>query len=239
MSSPIASNSIITIDYINGPASRSADQTITGFWEFRSGVSLSADVDIYDDTGTKFAIFSSTSSGRFGLGDVTPEAYFEIASSSGIVASISNIFSIDATNNRLNITGVASISSNFEVGGYASIGNPTASNTFAGSLNVSKGINALSYQGGGLQTCNTTTGKLVWNAGQFSCGTDLDTDTNTGGPVSDGLDISTTGGTYFSIASLQFDANGFNMSSPIASNSIITIDYINGPASRSDRKSVV
>jgi hypothetical protein len=47
----------------------------------------------------------------------------------------------------------------------------TASNSFLGSLNVTKGITGGSYQGGGLADC---TGKLLYAAGQFSCGTDDD-----------------------------------------------------------------
>lgn len=46
------------------------------------------------------------------------------------------------------------------------------SSSFAGSLSVAKGLTANSWQGGGLQTCDPTTGKLVYAAGQFSCGTD-------------------------------------------------------------------
>ena len=48
----------------------------------------------------------------------------------------------------------------------------TASNSFDGSLNIAKGLTANSFQGGGLQICNATTGKLIWEGGQFACGTD-------------------------------------------------------------------
>ncbi len=48
----------------------------------------------------------------------------------------------------------------------------TGSNSFAGSLNLAKGLNANSYQGAGLTNCDNTTGKIVWNNGQFSCQTD-------------------------------------------------------------------
>ncbi|OGN29848.1 MAG: hypothetical protein A3A33_00995 [Candidatus Yanofskybacteria bacterium RIFCSPLOWO2_01_FULL_49_25] len=42
-------------------------------------------------------------SGRVGIGDTTPEAFFEIASASGITASISNTFYVDASTQRVGI----------------------------------------------------------------------------------------------------------------------------------------
>lgn len=70
----------------------------------------------------------------------------------------------------------ASLSTNFEVLGTASVsgrffGNSTASNSFAGSLNISKGLTANSYQGGGLGVCSTSGKVIRYNGGQFSCGT--------------------------------------------------------------------
>ena len=114
--SPTASSAYIRLDWTTGPASRSANESITGFWEFQSGASFSNDVEFYDrSNNSMFAIFSSTSLGRFGLGDTTPETFFEIASSSGITASISNIFSINADSSLLSITGKASISNSLEI----------------------------------------------------------------------------------------------------------------------------
>ncbi|MDP3697079.1 MAG: hypothetical protein Q8R55_03535, partial [Candidatus Taylorbacteria bacterium] len=49
---------VVRIDYTNGPASRAADQTITGFWEFRSGASFSNDVEFYNTAGTRFVTIS-------------------------------------------------------------------------------------------------------------------------------------------------------------------------------------
>jgi hypothetical protein len=54
--------------------------------------------------------------------------------------------------------------------------------TVSGTLTVT-GLTSLSnasstlYYGAGLQTCNSTTGKLIWTSGQFGCGTDY----NSGG----------------------------------------------------------
>jgi fibronectin-binding autotransporter adhesin len=79
--------------------------------------------------------------------------------------SIPNVFSI---------TG-ASLSANIEVTGYASISGTfnqrggTASNSFAGSLNVSKGLTANSYQGAGLGTCGDASHALSYLQGQFGC----------------------------------------------------------------------
>ncbi len=61
---------------------------------------------ILQDAGVSRFIFASTSLGRFGFGDVSPETFFEVASSSGITASISNVFSVDATNGRVDANGI-------------------------------------------------------------------------------------------------------------------------------------
>ena len=59
----------------------------------------------------------------------------------------------------------ASFSGDFEVDG-------TASSSYDGSLNIAKSVNAGTYNGASLQTCNATTGKLTWSAGKFGCGSD-------------------------------------------------------------------
>ncbi|MBX4189886.1 hypothetical protein KW791_01130, partial [Candidatus Parcubacteria bacterium] len=102
----------IKLDWVNGPASRSIAQSITGLWTFVNG---------------------------------------------------------------------ASISTNLEVGGYASIGGNvltrgTGSSSFAGSLNISKGLTANSYQGGGLTLCTSAGNVLRFSQGQFSCATLADAD---------------------------------------------------------------
>lgn len=48
------------------------------------------------------------------------------------------------------------------------------SSSFAGSLNISKGLFANTYNNGGLSNCNPVTGKLTWASGLFTCGTDDD-----------------------------------------------------------------
>src|SRR3989344_431861 len=70
-----------------------------------TGVTPSVHIDDFRfDLGAfEFSIFSSASLGRFSLGDSTPETFFEIASSTGITASISNIFFVDAGNQRIGI----------------------------------------------------------------------------------------------------------------------------------------
>src|SRR3989344_3633489 len=201
-----ASESYVRLDWTNGPASRSMEQAITSQWEFRNGASFSADLEVYDNTGSAFAIFSSTSLGRFGLGDTTPEAFFEIASSSGIVASISNIFSINAT---------------------------TTSSSFTGSLNISKGLTANSYQGGGLVNC-TASEKITYANGQFSCGTDIDTDTNT---IFNGVLTGDSAQTSSHIDTLTFDGGHFTVTNA-ASTSYVRLDWTNGPASRSMEQAI-
>ncbi|MDO8496095.1 MAG: hypothetical protein Q7S43_01435, partial [bacterium] len=60
----------------------------------------------------------------------------------------------------------ASVSGNFEVTG-------TGSSSFAGSINVAKGLTTNSFQGGGLTLC-TSAQKIQYSAGQFSCVDDDD-----------------------------------------------------------------
>ena len=61
-------------------------------------------------------------------------------------------------------------SSSLYTGGHIRL-TGTASNSFAGSLNISKGLTANSYQGGGLTACSATGKVLRFNGGQYSCGT--------------------------------------------------------------------
>ncbi|MDP3696995.1 MAG: hypothetical protein Q8R55_03075, partial [Candidatus Taylorbacteria bacterium] len=223
-----AVDAVVRLDWTNGPASRSAAQTITGFWEFRSGASYSNDVEYFNNLGVSFAKFATTSSGRFGIGDTTPEAYFEIASSSGTVASISNIFTIDATNKRvgigtaspgvpLHVIGAASVSTNFEASGYAS---------------------ASQYYGGGLSSCNSASNALTWSSGLFGC----NTITSSGGAQL-GIEIINSGGTYGThYGSISFDASHFTVtfgSGTTASESQVRLDWgSGGPASLSEEETV-
>lgn len=163
----IASESTITLDYANGPASRSIAQTITGGWLFNAA---------------------------------------------------SNQFS-----NTLEI-GTASVSG-------ALLSSYTGSNSFAGSLNIAKGLTALSYQGGGLTECDNTIGKLVWHSGQFSCQTDQ-TGGGTGSAFT-GIELTNDlGASYKHITSLSFDPNMFDISTT-TSQSFVKLDWANGPTSRS------
>src|SRR3989338_5088916 len=155
-------------------------------------------------------IFSSTSPGRFGLGDSTPEAFFEIASSTGITASISNIFAVDAGNSRITVSG-------------------TGSSSFSGSLTITKSLTAgNAFYGASLTDCDTaTTSKLLWNDsnGTFSCGTDRDT-------LSTGLAMEVSGVTSKHITDLKYDSGAFNFTTT-SSTGTLYLDYANGPASRS------
>ncbi|MBP9822289.1 MAG: tail fiber domain-containing protein, partial [Candidatus Pacebacteria bacterium] len=106
----------------------------------------------------------------------------------------------------------ASISTNLEVGGYASIS---------------------AFYGLGLPTIdcsNTTTSKIIWNAttGKFSCTTDQGAPGSTNLKVKEGLSVIATG-----MTGLTFDSGAFNVTASGTTDSLIKIDYANGPASRS------
>lgn len=110
----------ISLDWTNGPASRSATQNITGLWTFAN-------------TG------SMTDAGSF---DVTKS----ITTSKTLTAA--------GISNTVNY-----------------LGGGTGSSSFAGSLLISKGLTANSYQSGGLTACIATGKVLRYTSGQFSCGT--------------------------------------------------------------------
>ena len=126
-----------------------------------------------------FAIFSSASLGRFGLGDTTPEAFFEIASSSGIVASISNTFYVDGTKNAVGI-GTSVIGTN-------------------GRLVISGG----GYSNG--EAFNGTQSLVITTSDTIGAGIDLES-TDTGGEkwllISTGNDYSGTGAGSFVIENI-------------------------------------
>lgn len=124
----------------------------------------------------------------------------------------------------------ASFSTNFEVTGYASASSykggaialtGIGSNSFAGSLNVSKsitggGITGSAWAGGGLTACSTAGKVLRYNAGQYSCGTL---------GASDLPDAVADGATKGVAA---FTAADFN-----STTGVISIDYTNGQAASS------
>ncbi|MEK9158113.1 MAG: hypothetical protein AAB638_02940, partial [Patescibacteria group bacterium] len=107
--------------------------------------------------------------------------------------SIPSVFSITT----------ASLSSNFEAVGYASIGGnlfvrSTGSSSYAGSLNISKGLTANSFQGGGLGTCTGSANGIQYSGGQFSCGSIT-------GTASSGADTDIPFITFGNTASLAFE----------------------------------
>jgi fibronectin-binding autotransporter adhesin len=109
----------------------------------------------------------------------------------------------------------ASVSVNFEVGGFAS-----ASQTY----------------GSGLTNCNNAvSSKLLWSSatGKFSCGTD-----QTSATLGHALELLEGNSKLFSdTASISFEPSQFNL---VASGSVavVKIDWANGPASRSANQSI-
>lgn len=91
-------------------------------------------------------------------------------------AGSSTIFKFDNANSRFGILAGNALDTSFELGGAASVSGAftqtgaTASNSFAGSITITKGLTANSYQGGGLSGCNSSQ-FLQYTAGQFGCGT--------------------------------------------------------------------
>lgn len=119
------------------------------------------------------------------------------------------------------------------------LGIGTGSNSFAGSVDVT-GISGLSFFGEikpDGATC--TAGQILKKTAQndWDCGTDNTSVAGGTGNVADGLDINVSGGTFFAIASLTFDANMFDFTN-VASAGTIKLDWTNGPASRSAAQTI-
>lgn len=96
--------------------------------------------------------------------------------------SVSTNFEITG-NNRLGINAGGETNTSLEVGGGASISGiftsgGTGSNSFAGSLSISKGLTALGFSGSGLSNCVGAGQFLRYSlgGGLFSCGTIIDAD---------------------------------------------------------------
>ena len=131
--------------------------------------------------GTTTADFILSQRGFLGVGSVLPSTKFEVQGTSsasyglfsgglqvnGFASTSYNRFGTGSTGHSLSsfndllITGLLEVDSNFFVDGVGS-------SSFAGSINISKGLNALSYQGGGLSNC-VGSNALQFNSGQFSC----------------------------------------------------------------------
>src|SRR3990167_8287418 len=116
----------------------------------------------------------------------------------------------------------ASLSVNFEVVGYAS------ESFFRGSA----------FSGIAGAECSDDGDTLAWNNGTFTCGDDDNSGGGVGGNVADGLDIANSGGSFFAIASLSFDATHFTFSNT-ASEGYVRLDWgAGGPASLSEAETI-
>lgn len=93
-----------------------------------------------------------------------------------------------------------------------------------GDLSISGFASSSQLFGSGLADCNGTS-FLQWTAGTFGCGTP------SGGSFG-GLDVGVVGGTQVKLSSISFEPGAFNFANT-ASAGIISLDYTNGPASRS------
>jgi parallel beta-helix repeat protein len=165
-------------------------------------------------TGTWSIVNDSGNDNNVFFGNVQDnESYTNSGSNNGIL-------SIDADNGfigigkinpttTLDITGNASVSTNFEVLGFAS-----ASQNF----------------GAGLSTCNGANQALTWSAGLFGCATI----SASGGGIA-GIEVDAVpGGTQLiNRPSISFDNSAFNVTASGSTDVRISLDYSNGPASRS------
>ncbi len=153
--SPTASSGLLAIDYTNGPASRSISQTITGGWTFNT-------------TNTTFGNSIFTSGGNLGIG-TTPTTRLEVQGTSsasfglfgglqvnGFASASYNRFGTATTGHSLNSLNDLLITGILEIDGD-SFFDGTGSQSFAGSINLVKGLHTTGATG----NITTSSGNLT------------------------------------------------------------------------------
>jgi hypothetical protein len=222
----------VQIDYVNGPASRSIAQTITGLWNLKPGVNIG-------DTAGQYINID----GANGIRGQTPGMDLNINQNDGGnmtigyggSGTIGGNVSILGTKNDSGTGGTVTLDGGASSAGPA--GNVIVQSTgngllwAKGSASVSKGFEAIGYAsaskyyGAGLISC-TGANHVQWTGGLFSCASD---------PVGGGGSAvgfkEGGGGSYTNVSSVQFSASGFNLVFT-GSKASISLDWTNGPASR-------
>ncbi|MBP9822356.1 MAG: hypothetical protein KBC81_02870, partial [Candidatus Pacebacteria bacterium] len=219
--------------FVNGAVtlSNSINSSFTGSNSFAGSLNVSKGLvaNTLTVNTLNYTNLTASVSGAFEVGayaSVSGGAYLAINGGNVGVGTVS-------PTTKFQVQGNASISLNFEIGGIASIGGNAGfygvgSSSFAGSLAVSKGLTANSYQGGGLANCGDSSHALSYSGGQFGC----QNISGTGGSSFFGLLMGEGSSTATHATQLTFSPSGFDLSSA-ASSSFLSIDYLNGPASRS------
>ncbi len=234
------SEAIVKLDYINGPASRSIDQTITGNWTFSGtttfgqGNFVNASISQTLESSVLKATTIENSTGTLNIKDFTLGG--SVTGSGNSITGLGQLTvdnitldnnSINTTSGNLTLqaagTSIINLDDNIAVTGQATFG---ANASVSGNLEVAGNASASALYGAGLSTC-TGSGKLLWSAGLFSCGSDIS------GSTGSLLAVRETPGAFTFISSLSFDSGAFNVSYPNSSEALIKLDYTNGPASRS------
>ncbi|MDO8715537.1 MAG: hypothetical protein Q7J73_01835, partial [Dehalococcoidales bacterium] len=210
-----STETIINLDWTSagGPASLSQPEEVTGLWDFNAA---STQFDFIELTGTASITVANTAF-NINLGG---NGDFNVLDAGTAVFTVNETNLITLNNEITDLTlinGLASVTSDLEVSGIASISAFTLPDK----------------DGGLLADCDTAaSSKLLWDSatGKFDCGTDSTGGGGTstlqvriGNPI--GTDINPT-------ATISFDANNFNITSSGSFDAVVKIDYDNGPASR-------
>ena len=232
----------ITLDYVNGPASRALPNVWTALNTFT-----------YASISNTFEVSGAASISSLTVNGVTLNPNnFRPASNSLDWDEIVNAMTLDASTttnlngNTFTIGGLqlvgsnASVSSTFEtallkattIDSDTNLVQITANATTSGNFEVTGAASASSTFGSGLTNCTSTNNFLQWNSatGQFSCGTV--------GNTFSGLAMHEGAATAVHVSDLTYDASHFNFTN-LASAGTLRLDWgLGGPASLSQNETV-
>ena len=134
LTSSSSTETIVKIDWTNGPASRSIAQNISGLWTFTGGASFSAPFELSSTASISGAISQNTIASNSFAGSLNTSLGLH---STGNQTTLAQFISTGAGSNSF--SGSLTVTKSLTLANTL-ISSNTGSNSFAGSLNLSKGL---------------------------------------------------------------------------------------------------